>query len=284
MSRIDQFESLFKYAERTPFEYRRVEVSKILVVSDLDEKDAWELQARLRTMLAVLGDDVTWVDAGEDRGRSVGELLRVVEEEKADLIVTYRSLYSESWRWPYSLGEHLDVLTQATTTPVLVLPRPDREAYWQQDGLNTSSVMAITDHLNGDADLVRWAARFTGEDGLLTLVHVEDDVVFEHTLEAIDKIPAIDTDTARELISRQLLKDPQEYIETCRRVLADEGLPLKVEAVVQFGHRLGGVRRLVDEHGVDLLVIETKDEDQLAMHGLAYPIAVELRQTPLLML
>lgn len=30
--------------------------------------------------------------------------------------------------------------------------------------------------------------------------------------------------------------------------------------------------------------MNTKDEDQLAMHGLAYPLAVELREIPLLML
>jgi hypothetical protein len=30
--------------------------------------------------------------------------------------------------------------------------------------------------------------------------------------------------------------------------------------------------------------MNTKDEDQLAMHGLAYPLAVELRDIPLLML
>jgi hypothetical protein len=40
----------------------------------------------------------------------------------------------------------------------------------------------------------------------------------------------------------------------------------------------------VDEHHVDLLVLNTKDEDQLAIHGLAYPLAVELRNTPLLLL
>jgi len=28
----------------------------------------------------------------------------------------------------------------------------------------------------------------------------------------------------------------------------------------------------------------TKDEDQMAMHGVAYQLAVELRETPLLML
>ena len=30
--------------------------------------------------------------------------------------------------------------------------------------------------------------------------------------------------------------------------------------------------------------MNTKDDDQLAMHGLAYPLAVELRDIPLLML
>ena len=43
-------------------------------------------------------------------------------------------------------------------------------------------------------------------------------------------------------------------------------------------------QRLIEEHKVDLLVFHTKDEDQLAMHGLAYPLAVELRHIPLLMI
>ena len=43
-------------------------------------------------------------------------------------------------------------------------------------------------------------------------------------------------------------------------------------------------RRLIAERNVKLLVMNTKDEDQLAMHGLAYPLSVELRDTPLLLL
>ncbi len=30
--------------------------------------------------------------------------------------------------------------------------------------------------------------------------------------------------------------------------------------------------------------MHTKDEDQMAMHGMAYPLAIELRQIPLLLL
>ena len=51
-----------------------------------------------------------------------------------------------------------------------------------------------------------------------------------------------------------------------------------------FGHHLFEYRRLIEQHEVDLLVLNTKDEDQLAMHGIAYALAVELRQIPLLML
>ena len=57
-----------------------------------------------------------------------------------------------------------------------------------------------------------------------------------------------------------------------------------IESVVTVGHRLSEYAGLIEEHEIDLLVFNTKDDDQLAMHGLAYPLAIELRQIPLLML
>ena len=51
-----------------------------------------------------------------------------------------------------------------------------------------------------------------------------------------------------------------------------------------MGHHLADYKRLITEHNIDLLVLNTKDEDQLAMHGLAYPLVIELRSTPLLLL
>ena len=81
-----------------------------------------------------------------------------------------------------------------------------------------------------------------------------------------------------------MLKDPQDYISTVTGVLSEAEPTVVVESTVDFGHKLSRVKSLVEEKGVDLLVLETKDEDQLAMHGLAYPIAVELRSVPLLMI
>ena len=61
-------------------------------------------------------------------------------------------------------------------------------------------------------------------------------------------------------------------------------MKVDIKSIVTLGHRLKEYRTLIEQHEVDLLVFDTKDEDQLAMHGLSYPLAVELRQIPLLML
>lgn len=287
MTRIDQFESVFKAAARDVYEPHHHDIKNVLLVSDLPEKDAWLYAAGIKRFLAAVDPDgaVHWASAHEDRGRTVGELLEVVEQEKPDLICTYRSLYSEGWRWPFSLGEHLDVLTQAVDTPVLVMPRPDQSSYWQQEPAGTARVMAMTDHLDGDDRLVDWAVQCTAAAGTLFLAHIEDERTFRRYLDdVIAKIPEIDTDLAEDLIGRRLLKGPADYIESVGEALREAGLKIQIESLVSFGRHLKTVEDMVTDKAVDLVVMETKDDDQLAMHGLAYPLAVELRSVPLLMI
>jgi hypothetical protein len=113
---------------------------------------------------------------------------------------------------------------------------------------------------------------------------LEDDAIFQRYIETIGKIPSIDTEVARETLELQLLKEPRDYAHSCKVSLADARPRLTVETAVGMGHRVGDCKRLIERHEIDLLVLNTKDEDQLAMHGLAYPLAVELRDVPLLML
>ena len=148
----------------------------------------------------------------------------------------------------------------------------------------TRSVMAITDHLTGDHHLVSYAAALTAPGGKLFLTHVEDEAAFERYISTIGKIPTIDTESARHEILDQLLKEPRDYIASCREVLRREALPIELEEIIALGHHLTDYRRLIEEHDVNLLVLNTKDDDQLAMHGLAYPLSVELRDTPMLLL
>ncbi len=295
MSKVDQFESVFKAAAKTPFAYEHVEVKSVLVLTDLEGKEADAFNERVRAFLGTLDQDavVEWKHLGRDASGGIDDVLARIADESPDLICTYRSLHSQAWRWSYTLGKYVDILAQETSVPVLLLPNPtaEREApeifrhgkpVYGDSG--TKTVMAMTDHLAGDHHLVSWAVRFTQAAGTLVLTHVEDGRTFERYMDAISKIPAIDTDDAREAILKQLLKEPHDYIRSCAQALTSVRDDIAVAEVVAVGHLLDEYRRLIEEHDVDLLVLNTKDKDQLAMHGLAYPLVVELRHIPSLLL
>ena len=165
---------------------------------------------------------------------------------------------------------------------MLLLPRPDDQLDLISE--NTDRVMAITDHLTGDHHLVSVAAAFTLEKGTLYLTHVEDEAIYDKYVEIISKIPALNTETAAAHIRDQLLKEPHDYIGSCRENLAAAGKGIQVQEIITMGHHLRDYKRLIAANEIDLLVLNTKEEDQLAMHGLAYPLTVELRSIPLLLL
>ncbi len=286
MTNVDQFESMFRSASREVFRLDRINIKSVLVVTDRDEEMARRFGHQLRQFLKVLSADekVQWRDVDGSESQTAGELLTLVESAAPDIICTYRNLHSGAWRWPYSLGTHVDLLTQHTDVPVMLLPHPEAERSAEHAIENTDTVMAIADHLTGDHRLVNYAVRFTENGGALWLTHVEDEATFERYMEVISKIPTINTDEAREAVREQLLKEPRDYIDDCAEVLRAAGAPVTVAHLVVFGHHLSEYTRLIEQHGVDLLVLNTKDEDQLAMHGIAYALAVELRQIPLLML
>ncbi|MCH7824481.1 MAG: hypothetical protein IH849_06725 [Acidobacteria bacterium] len=288
MARLDQFESVFRAADKPVYAYKHVEIAKILVVTDLPGPEVAEFRSRLQSFLSVLSDDTGagphWVDLGVEAFRSIEELLELVESEGPDLVCTYRNLFTRAWARPHSLGDYVDVLTQIASCPILVAPHPKAGREFDHAMKNTDRVMAITDHLTGDDRLVNYAVRFTLPGGTLFLSHVEDEAQFERYIATISKIPSIDTDDAKGVILEQLLKEPRDYVGSCRDILAAQEISIDTRGIVMLGHHLREYKRLIVEHEVDLLVLNTKDEDQLAMHGLAYPLAVELREIPLLML
>lgn len=284
MSSVDQFQSVFRAADKAVFHPNLPQRKRVLIVSDLEGYPAEGLQGRIQGFLGCLGSDVEWSSAAPGSSRSVKELLDVVEENRPDLVCTYRNLHSEAWRWPFSLGVHLDVLTQATEVPVLVLPHPESGEVFDRGLEGTERVMAVTGHLQGDDELVNEAAGMTAKGGTLWLAHIEDEADFERIMGAISKIPSIDTEPARELLRAQLLKEPRDFIKRCRAALAPHLPKMTVEEIVTLGSRVADIKVLVEEHRIQLLVLHTKDNEQLAMHGLAYPLAIELRETPLLLL
>ncbi len=286
MTKVDQFESMFRSASRDFFKYERVNIESVLIVTDRDEVKAKLFGEQTRQFLKVISDDdkVRWRDVNGSEFQTAGELMALVEFAAPSIICTYRNLHSTAWKWPYSLGTHVDLLTQHTDIPVMLLPHPDAERSARHAMENTDTVMAIADRLTGDHLLVNYAVRFTENSGTLWLTHVEDETTFDRYMEVISKIPSIETDEARKDVREQLMREPRDYIGDCVSVLLEAGTHLQVEHLITFGHHLSEYKRLIEQHEIDLLVLNTKDEDQLAMHGIAYALAVELRQIPLLML
>ena len=283
MTNIDQFESVFKAADKPQFAPETVQIEAVTVVTDLDADAAQAFQRRVREFLGEeLAGRVQLITGGQFA--SVDQLLEQIDQTADNIVCTHRNLHIHAREHPYSLGVYVDVLTQATRLPVMLLPNPHdaEQTHWWQTGRD--SVMVMTDHLTGDHHLVSFAAALTSDSGKLYLTHVEDEAAFERFIDAIARVPAIDTDTARHEILEQLLKQPHDYIRSCREVLRETANTDVLEEIVTLGHHLADYKRLVVEHDIDLLVFNTKDEEQLAMHGLSYPLAVELRETPLLML
>jgi hypothetical protein len=286
MSQVDQFESVFRSAVKDVFLYTPVTLQKILIVTDLPGEQVASFVEKVKLFTHVLGADesIQWQIVTGEQFNTTEDVLNLVNNSACELVCTYRNLKSKAWQFPHSLGAHLDVLLQKTSVPVLVLPHPEAGYAFEHALENINNVMALTDHLSNDHNLVNYSVRFTQAHGNLFLVHIEDQVTFDRYLETISKIPTIDTDDAREKLQEQLLKMPKDYIRSCRDVLAKAQVSLEVIEKVVFGHHLSQCRHYIEDEKVDLLVMHTKDDEQLAMHGLAYPLAVEIRQIPLLML
>jgi hypothetical protein len=280
MTNLDQFESVFKSADREPFTEQPIHLDKVLVVTDGDGQQAEELNDQLRQFFGGLqgSSSPRYFSVTGDQFSNVRELLERIEEVNPAMICTPRNLHDPIPDVPHSLGAYVDVMTQVISCPVLLVPRGNE---WSL----ANEVMAITDHLSGDNRLVSYAAALTAPGGTLVLVHVEDEQVFRRYISTIGKIPSIDTTAAEEDIRDQLLKEPADYILSCQQAL--EQRPehsIQVESVIMLGHLLEDYKRLIARHEIDLLVLNTKDDDQLAMHGLAYPLAIEMRDVPLLLL
>jgi hypothetical protein len=287
MSKLDQFESAFKSAAKSVYDCGSVSIEKVTVVSDLPPDQSKVFARDVADFLRVIARDeqpVEWDEHDAKPSEHVGDLLEEIERARPDLICTYRNIHGRAQRYPFSLGAHVDVLTQATTTPVLLLPYPTDEGRLSPRCDKTDTVMALTDHLEASDRLIDYAVHFTTQEGRLVLTHLEDDATFERYIGIIARIPAIDTEVARERIRERLLREASDYIGSVEEVLRDEAKHIEVLEEVRMGHLVSDCRAVIDKHEVDLVVMNTKDDDQLAMHGLAYPLAVELRDTPLLML
>ena len=278
MVKIDEFESVFRAAEREPFQYERPPLSRVTLVTDREHGRPEQTREELVRFLPVLAASEPAVVVVEDHA-TVQAVADAVEASQPDLIVAFRHLGESSLVPQHSLGVHLDVLTQVLSPPVLVLPGTAAHRQPVQgagpDG-QAAATLVMTDHIRGERRLIEWAATVAPTGSHLWLCHIEDDAAFRRYLELIGQIPELDTDLAHEKLDALLHKEAADYLAAAAAGLDRAGLGLTVQPHISRGHRLRAFRELAAEHAADLVVVNTKDDDQLAMQGTAYALAVEL--------
>ncbi|MEM1415471.1 MAG: hypothetical protein AAGH15_11245, partial [Myxococcota bacterium] len=248
MLNVDEFESVFRAAAKQRFRFAPPRVETLLVVTDLEGEDLATYLEATRRLLEPLttGREPAWTVRAASEWEGVEGVLGLVDDAAPDLIVTYRNLRSDAWKYSYSLGVYLNALTRATPIPVFVTPHPVAFPALGWKDSRTDSVMVINDALTGDDALVNWGCALTRAGGTLHLTHVEHDEIFARYIEAIGKIPEIDTETARTRILEQLLREPTEYIESAKTALEEAGLDLELSRHVFRGNRGSYYRRFAE--------------------------------------
>lgn len=281
--KLDDFEAVFRSSVKDRFQYQEPQVNAVSLVTDLDPTEASSLLEKVQPYVeGLVYSGLDWHVVSKDLYANVPELIGVVANQASELIVTYRHLHGKIKNLPHSLGSYVDSLTQATSVPVLLLPWPDGERFDLQLE-RPRKVLVVTDHIQGDDRLVNWGVFVCPDEGELLLAHVEDDATYKRYMEVIGMIPDIDTDTVVRRVRKQLLSRPEYYINTIAEAVREKGHE-RITPIVTMGHALSDYKRIMTEHNIDLIVLNTKDEQQLAMHGMAYAIAVEIQSIPLLLL
>ena len=278
---LDQIASQFRSAWKAQYTYQPPTLKRATLITDKSPEKSRDILKNVQAYLSVLGPDLEWNCLNKEDYQSVKKLLDSCHASPPDLLVTYRHLWYEEKGLDHSLGVYLDMLTQGTDIPVLVLPHLEDKNYAPVLS-GTQEVMVITDHLEEEQRLVDFGVRLTAKNGTLFLAHVEPMRDYKRYIRVIGKIADLNTDIAETEVAQQLLKDPRDFIKSCQEVLAD--YPLEIKPLITFGHNVKTYRELIEKHHVDLLVLNTKDGNQLAMHGEAYSIAVEFTHLPLLLL
>lgn len=284
-SKIDEFSSIFRSADKPQFEFSPPRVEKVMLISGFEGILGEKFETRIRSFVESANphERIQWEVSHGRRPGNRQEFLHQIEECEVDMVVIQRNLFDEIVDPRYGLGVYVELLTQELSIPVLVVPKPVSE-YFEKATDKLEDVILVSDHVTGDHNLVNWAIHFVHDSGTLTIAHVEPRLMFERYMEAISKISVIDTDLAEQEIKKELLKEAKDYIDRCRGVLIKKKPDLHVKEHVVFGHQVETYKKILGDHDYKLLVINSKDEKQIAMRGLAYSLAVEFSSMAMLLL
>lgn len=283
---LDEFESQFKSAVKVPYVYEEISLGSVALVCDVVGDAAQGLLGEVQGLVpAMAGRSAPKWEVFDRNGfGTVSDLLSKLTDFGPDLVIAERNLkLDREDDLVYGLTNYIDALTQVLAAPVLLLPSAGPEDSARMVKVPTS-IMVETNHLVGDSRLINWGVRFAEPNRSLYLTHIEDGVAFANYIDAIGRIPEIDTELAEKTLRETLLKLPHDFVSSAREDLGSRFPEMDVGEIVRFGSALSDYESIVTEKGIDLLILNTKEAGQLAMNGVAYAIAVEFKDRALLLL
>ena len=278
MLKLDHFASLFRAANKEQIVIPDVSIERILLVTDMDKEKSLQLWERWK---GFFHESVKMSLLDAPISQSLPSLIEAMQGADCDLVVTYRCLHSDAWQYPYAIGSYVEVLTQIMPFPVLLMPHPIQftNVYTEPKRL-----LLFSAELTKEAELLGFATAFaSSKDVSLLMAQMDDQATYDRIFDIISKIPQIDTDDAQHYIKERRSNEMNDWVLRCTEHLEAKEIGLQLSHIDILEPNMNKCASLIEEHHADLLIINTKDEEQLAIHGLAYPIMVQFRNIPLLL-
>lgn len=279
---IDRFQSIFRSADKPHFHYQPPDLTKVLVLTDSGDSDGSFLK-RVQNFIATadLAQTPEFIELKLPVPGSRSDFLNSIEKHSADLMVTHHHLFETFIDPSLGLGTYLESLLQSSPIPLMIVP------HYLDPGFAPATekledVLVISDHFSNSDELINWSAAFVSNSGALWLTHVESEVDFERYMQAIARIPEIDTETARATLSTELLHESMSYIQNCKQQLAKTNPALAVELLACMGLPLNTYRQWLCRDKHELLVIPALAEERFAHRALTGQLATEFPHIALL--
>lgn len=255
---LDIFESVFKRSVKHRYEYENFKPDNILIIGHSDQLNmlnAFISDYGNKCISFEYNSSFTWVD-----------LKSIIEKEHPDLILIQRHVGITNEDLTYSVGPVLESIAQEINIPVLLLPK-------EKENLKIETIGIGFDHKIDNSYLVNKALLLRKSIKNIELIHVEDEAIFKYYIDAIEKIPEINTELAETKLKETILELSEDFFRGVAKDLNDNQISTNIHC--QFGETVKCYEDIIKEQNIDLLVFEAEDESKMAMHSLGHSMTIQ---------
>ncbi|MDG1114705.1 MAG: hypothetical protein P8N63_13130 [Pseudomonadales bacterium] len=280
-SRLDLFESIFKRAQRISLEYSPPVLASVLVLVP-EQPDAMTTPIVEQT-LEILNRHKATTVTSQSLSNDIDELSisNLVLDHAPDLIVLQRHLLQGDHSWNRGFGGMVQSLIQHHATPILALPNQLPNV---REPFAVRTVAAVVDQPLDNHGLVNWASTFCASGATLCLHHIEAEDQFERIMKSIERIPELNTETARTTLKRELMHEAQSFLNHCQLTLEQYRPDVTVQYSVEMTRVQHGYLNWITQIEPDLIVLDTLNATKALNRGIADALSLQFTDLPFLLL